>query len=472
MMNLSVQTFWTALSGSLKQDEYQAFTGIEAKLVVLGDRRMRLNYKKTFLIGFGFFASSLAWSLYNSFVPLILEERFLASTAIIGFIMTIDNIFGAIFQPLFGQLSDQTRTRFGKRMPYIMLGIPACAATFIFISRMQTLFAMMAVIIIFNLIMSFWRSPVVALMPDFTPSPLRSKANGIINLMGGLGSIIAFFIGGLLVRASGYNAAFLMGATVMVAALIVLFKFIREPDNRRLVRQLEQNDKALNHQNDKSVVDPVHALRQQTADDQKPQRHLSPAEKVSLIALLIAIFFWFCGYNAIATFFTLYATQQLGIGAGEAAMTLTLSSLALIAFALPAGILAGRYGRKRLISIGLVGMIVAFTLLLSFENILMLRILLALGGLCWACVNINALPMVVELASQDRIGRFTGYYYFFSFSAAIVSPTLFGVIRDLTQDYSILFVYSIVACALALISMQLVRHGEAPKPTHVSQVLQ
>ncbi|MDD3866147.1 MAG: MFS transporter, partial [Eubacteriales bacterium] len=127
---------------------------------------MKLDYKKTFLIGFGFFASSLAWSIYNSFVPLMLEERFLASTAIIGFIMTIDNIFGVIFQPLFGQLSDRTRTRFGRRMPYIMLGIPTCAAAFIFIPRMPTLFAMMAVIIAFNLIMSFWRSPVVALMPD------------------------------------------------------------------------------------------------------------------------------------------------------------------------------------------------------------------------------------------------------------------------------------------------------------------
>lgn len=158
---------------------------------------MKLDYKKTFLIGFGFLASSLAWSLYNSFVPLILRD-YVGSSLLIGMVMTIDNIFGVVFQPLFGQLSDRTRTRFGKRMPYIMVGIPLCAIAFSLISFMQTLFATMAVIIAFNFIMSTWRSPVIALMPDLTPSPLRSKANGIINMMGGIGAIIAFMVGGRL----------------------------------------------------------------------------------------------------------------------------------------------------------------------------------------------------------------------------------------------------------------------------------
>lgn len=427
---------------------------------------MRLNYKKTFLIGFGFFASSLAWSIYNSFVPLMLEERFLASTAVIGFIMTIDNIFGVIFQPLFGQFSDRTRTRFGKRMPYIITGIPTCALAFIFIPRMQTLFAMMAVIIFFNLIMSFWRSPVVALMPDLTPSPLRSKANGIINLMGGVGSIIAFFVGGLLARAGGYNLPFLMGSIVMLAALVILFVFIKEPDNRKLARHLEQYaaDTVPEQQNSAKP-----SLSQAGEGQHKP---LNSAEKVSLISLLLAIFFWFCGYNAVETFFTLYATRQLGADPGAAAMTLTLFSLALVAFALPAGILAGKFGRKKIITIGLIGMIAAFIPMVFVENMALLRILLLLGGLCWACININSLPMVVELAASDRIGSFTGYYYFFSFSAAIVSPTLFGWIRDLTQNYSTLFTYSIISFALALICMQLVHHGEAKKEVDIESVIE
>lgn len=144
----------------------------------------KLDYRKTFLIGFGFFASSLAWSLYNTFVPILLKERYIESTALIGFIMTIDNIFGVVFQPLIGQVSDRTRTRFGKRMPYIVLSVPICALAFMFIPRTTSLTAMMAVIILFNLVMSLWRSPVVALMPDLSPPILRSKANGVINMMG------------------------------------------------------------------------------------------------------------------------------------------------------------------------------------------------------------------------------------------------------------------------------------------------
>ena len=157
---------------------------------------MKLDYRKTFLIGFGFLASSLAWSLYNAYVPTMLEERFALSTTVIGTIMTIDNFFGIIFQPVVGILSDRTHTRFGHRMPWIMVGLPICAVLFAIIPQMYTLAAMMAVLIGFNFVMSLWRSPVIALMPDVTPRPLRSKANGVINLMGGLGSIIAFFFGG------------------------------------------------------------------------------------------------------------------------------------------------------------------------------------------------------------------------------------------------------------------------------------
>ncbi len=413
-----------------------------------------LNYRKTFLIGFGFFASSLAWSLYNSFVPVLLEERYLQSSALIGFIMTIDNIFGVIFQPLFGQISDKTRTRFGKRMPYIMVGIPVCAAAFFFIPRTGSLLTMMSVIILFNLVMSVWRSPVVSLMPDMTAPVHRSKANGIINLMGGVGGIIAFLAGGFLANVGGDNMPFLMGSIIMLFALAMLFFFVKEPDNRRLARVMEGRDDLLSKAGS-SESDPAKSGKSSSLAG------LDKAEKRSLAALLLAIFFWFCGYNAVESFFTLYATKQLGISKGDAAMTLALFSLALVAFALPAGILASKYGRKRLIMIGLTGMVLAFVPMLFVEDLLILRGLLLLGGLFWACININSLPMVVELASEEKIGSFTGYYYFFSFSAAIVSPILFGWIRDLTADYASLFPYSIIAFILAFACMIVVRHGEA-----------
>jgi len=410
---------------------------------------MRLDYRKTFLIGFGFFASSLAWSLYNSFVPLMLE-KYLASTAIIGTIMTIDNFFGVVFQPLIGQVSDRTHTRFGKRMPYIMIGIPVCAVLFALIPLTSTLAMMMGVIIAFNLVMSVWRSPVVALMPDMTPAPLRSKANGVINLMGGVGSIIAFVLGQRLYNLAGFSLPFLAGSIVMVLALIMLLIFVKEPDSRKMARRLEFGETTLEETPEKPSA------------AQTGIRHLTGSEKRSLISLLFAIFFWFCGFNAVEAFFTLYIKNVFNI---VDTLSLAIFSVAFVAFALPSGILAGHIGRKRMIVIGLIGIIAVFTPMLFLQNLLVMRILLFVGGIFWACININSLPMVVELASPERLGSFTGYYYFFSFSAAIASPILFGILRDLTQNYSTLFIYSIVAFFLALIALIFVKHGEAKQIT-------
>lgn len=404
---------------------------------------MRLDYKKTFLIGFGFFASSIAWSLYNSLVPVMLEQRFMLATTFIGIIMTIDNFFGVIFQPLVGMLSDRTHTRIGRRMPWILIGIPLCAIAFMFIPRMTTLIAMMSVVIGFNFIMSLWRSPVVALMPDLTPPPLRSKANGIINLMGGVGSVVAFLFGGILADLNeNLYAPFVMGSSVMLFALVMLLLFVREPDSR------------VGHENttDISAADLAkHAAEAEKAEAAKAAgkrglhaiKDWQPGEKRSLVFLLLAIFFWFCGYNAVETFFTLFATNSLGVTAGKGTQLLTMFSLSFVAFALPSGILA------------------VFTPMLFLQNVLIVQILLLLGGMFWACININSLPMVVEMATKARIGTFTGYYYFFSFSAAIASPILFGVIRDMTQNYGTLFIYSVVAFAAALACILFVRHGEA-----------
>jgi len=432
---------------------------------------MKLDYKKTFLIGFGFFASSIAWSLYNSFIPLILKN-FVGSTAMIGLVMTIDNIFGVVFQPLFGHLSDRTRTRFGKRMPYIMVGIPICAIAFSIIPYMPSLPAMMAVIIVFNFVMSTWRSPVVALMPDVTPSPLRSKANGVINLMGGVGSIIAFLVGGRLTTIGGYPLSFAMGSLVMVFALVMLLLFIREPDACFFPRlsRFALGTKRHDHGCESAESDEEVEGKDRSQSFANATRHMSAAEKRSLFGILFAIFFWFCGFNAVETFFTTYATEVLKLDPGAAAGMLTNFSLTLVAFAIPSGILAGRIGRRRMIIIGLCGIIAVFTPMLFIDNKLLISILLLLGGIFWACININSLPMVVELARANRIGSFTGYYYFFSFSAAIASPVLFGLLRDLTGSYRVLFIYSVAAFFLALFCILTVRHGEAqPFPNASSE---
>jgi len=392
----------------------------------------KLDVKKTLFLSFGFFASSIAWSVYNSFVPQILAT-FLTSTTLIGFIMTFDNIFGVIFQPLFGSISDKTHTRFGRRMPYIFIGLPISAVAFTLIPRMTNLTSLMTVIIIFTFVMSAWRSPVVALMPDITPGHLRSQANGIVNLLGGIGSLLAFLVGGILFKAGGFPLPFLMSSVMMLLALAVLAIFVREP--KQAYEPEEKNKKA-------------------------DIKRLDKDEKKSLILILCGVFFWFTGYNAVETFFTLYATNTLGMDPGGASMTLSIFSLTFLVFAVPAGYIAVKTGRRMAILIGLAGLIVLFFPMIFLANVWVARICLFLGGFCWAMININSLPMVVQLSGEGKIGAFVGYYYFFSFSSQIVSPILFGFIRDLVGHYKVLFMYTCIAFALAAISLLFVRHGE------------
>jgi len=399
----------------------------------------KLDVKKTLLLSFGFFASSIAWSVYNSFVPQILAG-FIQSTTLIGFIMTIDNIFGVIFQPLFGTLSDKTRTRFGRRLPYIIVGLPVCAVAFTLIPHMSSLWSLMAVIIIFTFVMSAWRTPVVALMPDITPGPLRSQANGIVNLLGGVGTLIAFLVGGILFRVGGFPLPFLMSAIMMILALAVLVLFVREP---KQAYEPEEKDK-------KAEI-----------------KKLGKDEKKSLLLILLGVFFWFTGYNAVETFFTLYATNTLGMDPGGASMTLSIFSLTFLVFAVPAGYMAVKTGRRKAILIGLAGLIVLFIPLIFLANAWVARACLFLGGFFWAMVNINSLPMVVQLSGEEKVGAFVGYYYFFSFSSQIVSPILFGFIRDMVGHYKVLFLYACIAYVLAVFCLLFVRHGE-DKPVQVS----
>ena len=436
-------------------------------------KKLRLNYKQIFIIGFGFLASSLAWAIYNSQVPLILSERFLLSNTLIGTIMTIDNFFGVIFQPLIGAWSDNTRTRIGRRMPWILIGLPICAILFTLVPLQQTLMAFMAVIILFNLIMALWRSPVISLMPDVTPAPLRSEANGIINMMGGIGSITAFFVGGILSEIGDQKFfAFFMATVIMLIALAILLKYVREPD---ALRYREENnipirDSIANRwgQEARDSIDKhrTHADLVDTGDGEK-QRSLTAfnalvsAEKKSLVAILVAIFAWFLGYNAIETFFTLYATNTYGISGGQATMMLAGFSLTFLLFAIPAGRLGQKFGRKKTIVGGLVGIIILFLPILAQPSQWLVQVLLILGGACWSCININSLPMVLEFSSEKSIGAFTGYYYLFSFTAAIVSPIFYGALQDFFQDNGLLFLFAVICFTIALGSMIFVKHGDS-----------
>jgi maltose/moltooligosaccharide transporter len=399
---------------------------------------MKLNYKKTFILGFGFFAIMLCASLYDSFVPIFLR-KFIDKAWLIGFLMTMDNYIGLFLQPMIGALSDKTNSRLGKRMPFILVCMPLAAVFVSVIPNHWDLVSLIIIIVLYNILMACFRSPTVALMPDITPRPLRSKANGVINFMGGFGAVIAYLVGSTLY---GMDAAFpfYMAGILLIASVLILYFSIREKrDSLTLLEEAEKESKRKESQTTGQLA----ALKSGR----------------SVLMLLLAIFFWFVAYNAVSTFFTLYGTEYLGVSENAAALRLTFFSLSLLVFSIPAGFIGTKLGKKKTIMLGLILMIATFGGLFFAKNINIIGYLFIPAGAAWALININSYPFIVSMSKTKNIGAFTGLYYLFSSLAAIASPPLVGLLADLL-DYGILFTYSLVGFILALVCMIFVKSPE------------
>ena len=411
---------------------------------------MKFSYGKIFLLGFGFFGVSVIWTVYNAFVPLFLANKFNLAPAFIGFFMTLDNIAAIFIQPPVGAWSDRLRTPLGRRIPFILIGAPVGALAFGVIPLAAILPLFVACTSTLLISMAFWRTPVVALMPDITPSQYRSQANGIINLMGGIGTIIASLVGSTLYE---INIAFpfWMGSILVILAALLVFIFIKEP------KEFEIGEKEPNM---------FESLRELTASEEK-----------SGIRILWAIFFWFLAYSGIEAFLTLYATRYVGIPEGDAGRLLGHIGLFFVIFAFPAGLLGSRIGRRLTISAGIILMALLIfclfilpagtlsTLLTKLPvlgNIRVVSLFLMPAGIAWALININSLPMVVDMTSAARIGTFTGLYYLFSTFSAIVGPNLNGLLVQLSGErYNSIMLISPLFLIIALILMLGVKRGEA-----------
>ncbi|MDR1630958.1 MAG: MFS transporter [Oscillospiraceae bacterium] len=476
--------------------------------------QQKLNYKKTILIGFGFMATSVVWGIYDPYITKILNAMLSDSAQIahwsdaliarfpalldfmraqgenvenagggftlvplfIGLIMTFDNVFGVIFQPAFGKISDRTHSRFGKRSPYIYIGAPISAVLFALIPwmfvRFDSLFAVMVCVILFVLVMSLWRAPVVALMPDLTPPKLRSEGNAIINLCGGVGGLLGMLSGTVilavmkLLRADVsdetkiFPYVFLFGSFVMVVCTLILFFFVKEPDSR--LKVVAERNKAMDEHE-------RHAAQKQAEKEEKKQlksHKLSKAERISLIFMLMGLFFLFCGTNAIQTFFALFADEILHKSTSQATFMMAVFAICSMLTAIPAGKLGKRFGRKKTILLGLVLFMSVFVLYLLTKQMTLVWVALIVGGAANMLITVNTLPLVLEIGGIDKVGTFTGYYYTATFSAQIAAPILFGMVRMFSGTYMSLFVFSPVAFVLSLLCISMVRHGEAV-PDHL-----
>ena len=501
---------------------------------------MKLNYKRTILVGFAFFLISLFWQAYDSTIPLLLTNKFGMSQTWSGVVMAIDNILALFLLPLFGSLSDKCNTRFGKRTPFIAVGTTVAAIALIALSFVDsaqlknisevstiddpaalevlyeakadaqlltpegehfvlselftkeeftditskitdasgnsvtnpdytnyvaptrqayawsktaehpaTLIAFVAVLLLLLLSMATFRSPAVALMPDVTLKPLRSKGNAVINLMGTAGGILVLILGMVFSTSAvknslmSYTTFYAVIAGIMLASLVIFLLTVKEP---QWAAEMQAD-----------------SIRYDIEEDQPEEgekRGLSKDEKRSLLLILASIALWFFGYNAITSKYAVYAANVLH---KDYNTTMLIAQAAAIVCYLPAGMVASKIGRKKTILGGVVMLASAFGIaafMRADSPTMVMNLLFALAGMGWATINVNSFPMVVEMCSGSDIGKYTGFYYTASMAAQIATPMFSGFLMD-RFGMTILFPYAAIFAACAFLTMSQVRHGDA-----------
>ena len=454
---------------------------------------LKLNYKRTFIIGFAFFGILLLWQVYDSWCPTFLTELFKEALGaatieevqyLVGIMMALDNLAALIMLPIFGALSDKTHTKIGKRMPYILVGTFCCAVAFPFVPvffhfhNLGGTIAMMAIVVFFAMM---YRNPAVSLMPDITPKPLRSKANGIINIMGYIGGAFATVVGIVFVLSSYLGvdssnwlngtaniwlieAPFLVASVLMIISALVLFFLINENKVEEEVKpEMELGEKLAQVEN--SVAH----------DDEKP---MSKANKIMLFLILGAEFLWFMADNGIGTFMGNYTLYYLHCQTSSNMINTIVGGVGSVVGFLIGGILAGKIGRKWTIMSGLglttAALLVWLILSLSIPVTIpeegynsfpiYLYFIWAIKGFGMSLVHVNSYPMVVELCSSKKVGRFTGFYYASSMAAQTITPVALGSLLLLESfSFQLLPVYALVLVAVAAIIFMFVKNIKIKK---------
>ena len=506
---------------------------------------MKLNYKRTILVGFAFFLISLFWQAYDATIALTLTNKFGMNQTLSGVVMALDNILALFLLPLFGTLSDKHKGKRGRRTPFIMFGTIVAACALVVLSfvdnaqlkqiqlvnqvddpaalaivydtqaekELQTpngtkfvlsdkfskkefvairstddtedvtnkdedatpytsyvvparqayaadatkanpvpLILFIGVLLVLLVGMGLFRSPAVALMPDVTVKPLRSKANAIINLMGNAGGIIVLVLGkgfafGISAAENAmmsYTPYYLVISCIMIAALLIFRFTVREPE---WAAQMQSD--SIRYGIEENAQEPTGQARK-----------LDKGERFSLICILASVALWYFGYNAVTSKYSVYAPNVLLM---DYSNTMLIAQAAAIVAYLPAGLIASKIGRKKTILAGVIMLTAAFfvaAFMRPGSPAWLMYIMFALAGIAWATINVNSFPMVVELSTGSDVGKYTGFYYTASMAAQTVTPMLSGFLMD-KLGMTVLFPYASVFVALAFVTMLLVRHGDA-----------
>lgn len=421
---------------------------------------MKLNYKRTLLVGFAFLSICAFWQLYDNVIPLILKNTFHMKDSLVGVVMAMDNVLALFLLPFFGKLSDKCHTKLGRRTPFILGGTAAAVILMNILPYADNHEKLLLFVIPLGLLliaMGTYRSPAVALMPDVTPKPLRSKANAIINLMGALGGVFTLGVTGLLVHAvatgrNDYTMLFLAVSLLMAISVIVLVLTVRENKLAAEVAAMETDEEK-------------EAEAEEKKESGKAFGELAPDVRRSLWLILFSVAFWFMGYNAVTSAFTRYMQVQWGYDIKAASLCLMVATVGAVLSYLPVGILSSKFGRKKLIQAGVILLAVCFAtagLFTAFHPAV--YVVFALVGVAWAMINVNSYPMVVEISKSGDVGKYTGYYYTFSMAAQIITPILSGLLLE-HVGYQTLMPYATVMVAISFVTISLARHGDnKPEP--------
>lgn len=464
---------------------------------------MKLNYKRTILVGMAFFLISAFWQAYDAIVPLILTNHFGLPQTASGAVMSVDNILAVFMLPIFGAISDKVNTKHGKRTPFIFFGAISAIVCFIaltFVDNYQLsrviaagipelqqgimtddayaellrkmafdltvenplpLIGFIATLLLVLISMATFRSPAVALMPDVTVKPLRSKGNAIINLTGTAGGILVLVLGMVFATSKNhymqYTPYVIAVTAIMLTGLVIFLISVKE---KKWAQEMEEETIRL-------------GLEDTPADDttEGDKRKLSKPELSSLLLILASVALWYIGYNSITSKYSVYATNILGF---DFNFTLIIAQAAAIVSYIPVGIIASKFGRRKTILAGILMLATAFfagNFITSNSPELLMYPVFILAGMGWATINVNSFPMVVELAKGGDVGKYTGYYYTASMSAQIVAPILSGILYDIFGMRIMFFAFGTLFVALSFVTMFFVKHGDA-KPLQKKSALE
>ncbi len=454
---------------------------------------MKLNYKRTVLVGMAFFLICAFWQAYDAVVPLILTNHFGLPQTVSGVVMSVDNVLAVFMLPLFGALSDKVNTKYGKRTPFIFFGAVVAIVSFVILTLIDNyqlarvisegipdisqgtladeafaehireltigltlenplpFIGFIATLLVVLVAMATFRSPAVALMPDVTPKPLRSKGNAVINLMGTAGGILVLVLGMVFATSKNhymqYTPYVIAVSAVMLTGLVIFLISVKE---KKWAEEMERESVRL-------------GLEEESVDGaiSGEKRKLSRPELRSLLLILASVALWYVGYNSITSKYSVYATNILGF---DFNLTLIIAQAAAVISYIPVGIIASRMGRKKTILAGIVMLAAAFFvgnfIDPSTPEIVMYPVFI-LAGIGWATINVNSFPMAVELAKGGDVGKYTGYYYTASMSAQIVAPILSGFLYDLIGMRYVFFAFGTIFVALSFVTMLFVKHGDA-----------